>query len=100
MHSIEYGYAPTSFSNIWTKNNAIQGDRPLRNADDYTLPNPCTEMFKKSPLYNLPLEWNSLDHTKFIRNRVTFKTALKFTLLEQLIDNNPVEGAAPPLAPP
>jgi len=57
-------------------------------------------MFKKSPLYNLPLEWNSLDHTKFIRNRVTFKTALKFTLLESLIENNPVEGAAPPLAPP
>jgi len=100
MHSVEYGYAPASFSNTWTKNNAIQGDRPLRNSDDYTLPNPRTEMFKKSPLYNLPFEWNTLDYTKFISNRTTFKTALKFNLLELLINNNPVEGAAPPpLAP-
>jgi len=96
MHSVEYGYAPASFINTWAKNNAIQGDRPLRNADDYTLPNPRTEMFKKSPLYNLPFEWNSLDYTKFISNRTTFKTALKFNLLELLINNDPVEGAAPP----
>ncbi len=40
-----------------------------------------------------------MDHTKFIRNRTTFKTALKLNLLESLIENNPVEGAAPPLAP-
>jgi hypothetical protein len=53
-------------------------------------------MFKKSPLYNLPFEWNSLDNTKFISNRTTFKTALKFNLLELLINNDPVEGAAPP----
>jgi hypothetical protein len=31
-----------------------QGDRPLRNADNFMLPNPHTELFKKSPLYNLP----------------------------------------------
>ncbi len=32
MHSIEYSYAPSSFSDIWTKNYINQGDRPLRNA--------------------------------------------------------------------
>ncbi len=67
MHSIEYNYAPTSFLGIWTKNYIIQGDRPLRNADNYTLPNPRTELFKKSPLYTLPLEWNMLDENRYIR---------------------------------
>ena len=35
MHSIEYSYAPASFLGIWTKNFVIQGERPLRNADNY-----------------------------------------------------------------
>jgi hypothetical protein len=87
MHSIEYNYAPPSFANIWTKNYINQGDRPLRNADNFMLPNPHTELFKKSPLYSLPFEWNNLDETKYIRNRTTFKTAIKFSLLNTLIDS-------------
>ena len=79
-------YAPLSFHDIWTKNSVIQGERPLRNADDFQLPIPRTELFKKSPLYTLPLEWNNMDDTKFIRNRTTFKTAVKFNLLTELID--------------
>jgi hypothetical protein len=100
MHLTEYGYAPLSFQSVWVKNNANQGLRPLRNADDFMLPNPRTEMFKKSPLYTLPLEWNSLDFTKSIRNRTTFKTAVKSNLLESIVNINELtEGAqAPPLA--
>ncbi len=73
MHSVEYNNAPSSFVDIWTKN--------------YALPNPRTELFKKSPLYTLLLEWNNLDATKYIRNRVTFKTALKYNLLNAFIDS-------------
>ncbi len=87
MHSIEYEYAPSSFQGIWTKNLVNQGDRPLRNADNYSLPNPRTEQFKKSPLYSLPLEWNSFDDNRYIRNRNTFKTAIKYTLLNSLMDD-------------
>jgi hypothetical protein len=87
MHSIEYMYAPSSFTDIWTKNYINQGDRPLRNADNFMLPNPHTELFKKSPLYSLPLEWNNLDDTKYIQNRTTFKTAIKFSLLNTLIES-------------
>jgi hypothetical protein len=87
MHSIEYDYAPTSFHNIWTKNLVNQGDRPLRNADNYSLPNPHTELFKKSPLYSLPSEWNKLDENRYISNRATFKTAIKYSLLLSLIDD-------------
>jgi hypothetical protein len=86
MHSIEYSYAPASFLGIWTKNFVIQGDRPLRNADNYTLPNPRTELFKKSPLYTLPLEWNNLDDNRYIRNKTTFKTALKYMLLNSVME--------------
>jgi len=86
MHSVEYDYAPPSFREIWTKNYINQGDRPLRNADNYTLPNPRTELFKRPPLYTLPLEWNNLDENRYIRNRTTFKTALQYNLLNGLMD--------------
>ena len=95
MHSIEYDYAPTSFRGIWIKNYLNQGDRPLRNADDYALPNPRTELFKKSPLYTLPLEWNNLDENRYIRNRTTFKTALKYNLLSSLMDGSAAHGIEP-----
>jgi hypothetical protein len=66
MHSIEYDYAPISFHRIWTENFINQGERPLRNADNYSLPNPRTELFKKSPLYFLPFEWNNFDDNRYI----------------------------------
>jgi hypothetical protein len=95
MHSIEYDYALTSFRGIWNKNYLNQGDRPLRNADDYTLPNPRTELFKKSPLYTLTLEWNNLDENRYIRNRTTFKTTLKYNLLSSLMDGSAAHGIEP-----
>ncbi len=55
-------------------------------------PIPRTELFKKSPLYSLPLEWNNFDDNKYIRNRVTFKTALKYSLLNSLIDGLEANG--------
>jgi hypothetical protein len=67
MHSIEYDYELPFFRGIWTKNFINQGDRPLRKADNYTLPNPRIELFKRSPLYTLPLEWNSLDDNRYIK---------------------------------
>jgi hypothetical protein len=95
MHSIEYNYAPSSFVGIWTKNIVIQGDRPLLNADNFTLPNPRTELFKKSPLYTLPLEWNHLDDNRYIRNKTTFQTALKYLLLNSLLDELAGNGFGP-----
>jgi hypothetical protein len=87
MHSVEHNYAPNSFNGVWTKNIVNQGDRPLRNADNFMLPNPRTELFKKSPLYSLPLEWNNLDESRYIRNKNSFKTVIKFSLLNALIDS-------------
>jgi hypothetical protein len=58
MHSIEYDYAPPSFRGIWTKNYVNHGDRPLRKADDYMLPNPRTELLK-NPL-SMHVLWNGI----------------------------------------
>jgi hypothetical protein len=87
MHSVEHNYAPNSFNGVWTKNLVNQGDRPLRNADNFMLPNPRTELFKKSPLYSLPLEWNNLDESRYIIKKNSFKTVIKFSLLNALIDS-------------
>ena len=81
MHSIEYQYCPPSFTNIWQKNHIrnIQ----LRNGNDFYIPSPKIEFFKRIPLYSLPLEWNNLpDELKFQFNRHTFKIALKNHLFE------------------
>ncbi len=37
-------------------------------------------------IYALPLEWNNLDENRYISNRTTFKTALKYNLLSSLMD--------------
>ncbi len=51
----------------------------LRNTvnDNIVVPFPRIEMFKKSPLYFLPMIWNDLEHLKYQANRFTFKWSLK-----------------------
>jgi hypothetical protein len=87
MHSVEYGYAPKSFENIWLKNNDRNADRELRNANDFLLTQPRTETFKKSTFYSLPTEWNNLaPEIKLQQNRITFKWALKAHLFEDIME--------------
>ena len=59
MHSVFYNYAPTSFDSIWAKNSDRQLSQNLRNENEFRLPNPRIEIFKKLPPYSLPLEWNN-----------------------------------------
>jgi len=87
MHSNVYEYAPSSFNNVWTKNSEREPALNLRNADDFYLPIPRTETFKKSTFYALPAAWNELSpFVKLQQNRITFKWALRAHLLEDLID--------------
>jgi hypothetical protein len=82
MHSIEYGYGPTSFLNTWQKNHARNPNIILRNANDFHLPTAKTEAFKRIPIYSLPNEWNNLNiELKLQFNKFTFKKALKDHLL-------------------
>jgi hypothetical protein len=88
MHAIEYKYAPVSFENIWTKTGQREHVQNLRNANDFYLPIPRTEMFKKSTFYAMPAAWNNLPiEIKLQQNKITFKWALKAHLLETLLEN-------------
>jgi hypothetical protein len=82
MHSVAYHYCPPSFNLVWQINNDIrEHDHELRNQNIYHLPHPRIELFKKSPLYQLPLCWNDLDATKHHQNKTTFTIVLKDKLI-------------------
>ena len=84
MHSIRFGYAPASFNAIWPLNANREHDYQLRNNQEFVLPAPRIEFFKKQPIYTLPHEWNSLGDIRFQNNMVTFRIALKNDLLNIL----------------
>ena len=69
MHSIFYNYAPTSFEHVWAKNRDRQLSQNLRNENEFRLPNPRIEFFKKLPSYSLPLEWNNAGDLVFYDNK-------------------------------
>jgi len=55
MHSIEYGYGPPTFLNLWQKNyERNPNSQNLRNANDYYLPAIRVDSFKKNPLVQPP----------------------------------------------
>ncbi len=65
MHSIEYGYAPTSFSAVWPKHKARNLVYELRSHEHYVMPNPYIEMFNNS----LRLEMNSAGNIIYHNNK-------------------------------
>ena len=83
MHSIEYNYAPLSFSNVWRKNLVRDNVYNLRNNDDFILHPFRIELYKKIPIYSFALEWNQLGDLKFQYNKITFQIALKYFLLNK-----------------
>jgi len=85
MHSIYYDYAPLSFNQTWMLNNEREHAHNLRNDNDYVLPNPRLEQFKKFPIYSLPLEWNQAGVVTYYENKTTFKIALKGQLFEEVV---------------
>ena len=84
MHSIAFKYSPKSFDNIWIKNSERIIDLNLRNEDNFYVPAPKIDLFKKMPIYSLPLEWNNCGILKFYENRFTFKHALREQLYTEL----------------
>jgi hypothetical protein len=83
MHSVVYKYCPPSFGDVWRTNTERQAGTNLRNSDQFTLPAPRIELFRKSPLYSLPALWNGLDDTKHQNCKTTFKISLKYLLLNE-----------------
>jgi hypothetical protein len=86
MHSVEYGYAPHSFNNIWVKNVNRQLNHDLRNNDQYNLPQIRLEQFRKIPLYSLPSEWNNLGDLIYQNNKMLFKNLLREKLFDEITE--------------
>jgi hypothetical protein len=82
MHAIHFEYAPKSFTNIWTKNANRNININLRNNALYQLPFVRIEIFRKTPLYTLPAEWNVLGDLTLISDKLPFLVALKLQLIE------------------
>ena len=88
MHSINFNYAPKSFNETWMKNGERNGNWNLRNSDLFYIPNPRVEFFQKMPLYALPEAWNACGNLMFYESKITFKHALRESLLEELLAND------------
>ena len=84
MHAIYNNVAPPSFNNVWQKNNIREQQYDLRNQDNFIIPKPRFEGFKKYPLYSFAKTWNESGDLRLYNNFVTFKMALRNQLLEQL----------------
>ncbi len=79
----------TSFLRIWVETYVAsvttQDAYNLRNANDYYLTQPRTELFKKSTFYALPSAWNALSQDiKLHENRITLDN-LQAHLMEELL---------------
>jgi hypothetical protein len=82
MHSIVNNYCPNSFLNIFSTNATRNNGHTLRNDNEFILPHHRIELFKKMPLYTLPLLWNNLKiELKAQTNKTTFRIALQYDLL-------------------
>jgi len=88
MHSIEYGYAPSSFieNKTFPKNSQIDiHPYPLRNINDFFTPRVRNEFLTRFPFYSFPNCWNTLDPTfQSISNKNAFKYSVKQHLLKRL----------------
>jgi hypothetical protein len=84
MHSIVNKYSPKSLHNIFQQNDQRDINQDLRNANEYSVPFPRIELFKKSLLFSLPTAWNNLTVLKFYQNKTTFIIALKDDLINSL----------------
>ena len=85
MHSIHYKYQHVSFNTTWNLNINREYDHTLRNLNDFYLPLPRTDAFKRSTLYNLPKTWNELpNEIKCHNNRFTFNICLKNEIFRQM----------------
>ena len=84
MHAIKLGYAPESFTNVWTVNENREHDYQLQNNNEFVLPAPRIEFLKKQPIYTLPHEWNKIGDIRFQHNKTTFRIELKNNLFNQL----------------
>jgi len=84
MHSLYYEYCPTSFINNFAIKKIGRHEHDLRNLNNFHLPFPRSESFKRLPPYSFISNWNELNEPKLYDNRHTFKRVMTENLLSEL----------------
>jgi len=105
MHAYHYNYAPSVFRNLWPLNADRELTQNLRSNNEYQIPRPFLEFFKRISMYTLPQTWKMAGFFKHYRNEKTFKTALKDYLLDENCPDVPfltddLNNGIPPPPPP
>ena len=100
MHSIEYKYAPSTFQEVWQKNEDRNLNYELRNNNLFSLPKVNLASLKNLPFFTYPAEWNILGDLRFQNNKTTFQINLKHNLLEELSPPTAHPLPPPPSPPP
>jgi len=80
MHSVFYNYCPPTFSDTFLTTPPAH-DHNLRNLNNFVIPRPRIDWFKKMPPYDYPTTWNGLEEAKLYPNRKTFQIMLKGRLI-------------------
>jgi Reverse transcriptase (RNA-dependent DNA polymerase) len=95
MHSVKFNLCPKSFFNVF--NRVEPGDfvYELRYPNEFDVPRARLELFKRIPLYTLPLEWNNCGDLRFYQNPLTFKLILIETLFRTWAEENNLVGEHP-----
>jgi len=81
MHSVYYNYSPPTFSESFICNPPGH-DHDLRQINNFHIPRPRIDWYKKMPLFDFPQTWNNLEEAKLYRNRKTFQIMLKGRLIQ------------------
>ncbi|MBM3939250.1 MAG: hypothetical protein FJ333_11450 [Sphingomonadales bacterium] len=84
MHSVYYEYCPRSFVNNFALKREGRHDHDLRNLNNFNLPFPRSESFKRLPPYSFIQNWNDLEESKLYANRYTFKNSVTENMLNDL----------------
>jgi hypothetical protein len=88
MHSVKFSYCPPSFRTVFTRLDIDNAHYDLRYPNEFSLPRARIELFKKIPMYTLPLEWNECGDLRFYTNPVMFKITLLETLFNRLYNES------------
>jgi hypothetical protein len=92
MHTVKYGNCPRSVNDVFIINNVEEPVYDLRYPNDFNVPRARIDLFKRVPLYSLPVEWNNCHDLRFYQNAATFKIVMIETMFRTWAINNNLDG--------
>jgi hypothetical protein len=92
MHSVKFEYCPKSYLDVFKKVDVDNLVYDLRYPSEFEVPRVKLELFKRIPLYSLPVEWNNCGDLRFYSNSTTFNIELYSYLCKKFMTDNGLIG--------